>query len=122
MDDEAPLRQLVTQFAKKAGCEAVTAGDGQAAMKCYDQSLMGGDPFDLIILDLTVPGGMGGLETLKKLREAGCRVPVIVSSGYSNDPVLADPEKYGFEGSLPKPFNLKAFKQALATRKSPSNG
>ncbi|HQO02645.1 MAG TPA: response regulator, partial [Spirochaetota bacterium] len=72
-----------------------------------------GDPFDLVIMDLTVPGKMGGLEAVKKLREIDSGIRAIVSSGYSNDPILSDFGRYGFSGVIVKPFRVEDLGLAL---------
>ena len=73
-----------------------------------------GQPFDAAILDLTVPGAMGGKETVNRMRRMDARVKAIVSSGYSNDPVMSDYQKYGFSGVVEKPFNMRSLGNALA--------
>ena len=73
----------------------------------YVGALDSGQPFDLVIMDLTVPGKMGGLEAIQKLREIDPEVRAIVSSGYSNDPVLSDFNRYGFSGVVKKPFRVE---------------
>ena len=70
-------------------------------------------PFEMVILDLTVKGGMGGKETVKKLSEINPQIKAMVSSGYSNDPVMTDFKKYGFIAALPKPYILKELRDIL---------
>ena len=74
---------------------------------------MAGQPFDVVIMDLTVPGGMGGREAMEKLRAYDPEVKAIVSSGYSRDPVLANYRSHGFQGILPKPYGLAQLRRAL---------
>jgi len=74
---------------------------------------MAGVPFDAVILDLTIPGGMGGLKAIERLREIDPAVIAIVSSGYSDDPVLADYADYGFQGALPKPYKTFDLSEVL---------
>ena len=73
-----------------------------------------GESFDAVILDLTVPGSTGGTETILKLRLMDANVKAIVSSGYSNDPVMADFKKYGFSGVVAKPYNIESLGKTLA--------
>ena len=72
-----------------------------------------GLPFDFVILDLTIPGGMGGKEAIKKILQIDPKAKVIVSSGYSNDPVMANYKEYGFSGVIAKPFQLKNLQKAI---------
>ena len=71
-------------------------------------------PFCLAIIDLTIPGGMGGKETLRRLQELDSNVAAVVSSGYCNDPVLANPEHFGFKGVITKPYNLSDLSKTLS--------
>ena len=72
-----------------------------------------------MIFDLTIPGGMGGMETIGRLRKADTQVPVFVASGYADDPVMVNPEKYGFTGSIPKPFVLAELSELLSRHLKP---
>ena len=72
-----------------------------------------GKPFDVVILDLTIPGGMGGKETVGKLLDINSDVIAVAASGYSNDPVFANPQKFGFCGVIPKPFKLEELRDVL---------
>jgi two-component system cell cycle sensor histidine kinase/response regulator CckA len=75
----------------------------------------GGRPYDAVILDLTVPGGMGGKETIKRLLEIDKNARAIVSSGYSNDPVIANYTHYGFHGAVQKPYSVQEMSQILGS-------
>ena len=88
------------------GYEVSLAKDGWEAIEVYMDALNQGRPFDLIIMDLTVPGGMGGKDTIKKLLNMDPQAKAIVASGYSNDPVMANYRDYGFEGVIKKPFAI----------------
>ncbi|MBU3949737.1 MAG: PAS domain S-box protein [Proteobacteria bacterium] len=104
MDDEAPLRKMVGRMLKSLCYESEFAKNGSEAIKMYKEAKEAGKPYDAVILDLTIPGGMGGKEAIKKLLEIDPEIKAIVSSGYSNDPVLANFLEYGFKGIMPKPF------------------
>lgn len=108
MDDEAMIRNILKKMLAPRHQVELTE-NGQAALDAYALALEAKEPFDLVILDLTIPGGMGGVETLKKLREVDPDVTAIISSGYSD----ASPE--GFKGVLPKPYD-KTGLESLITK------
>ncbi len=113
MDDEKMVRLLIGQYLTHLGYEVEFAEDGHKAIELYRQSFESGKPFDVTILDLTVPGGMGGQEAVKELLTIDPDAKVIVSSGYSNDPVMANYEKYGFAGVIPKPYKIAPLSEVL---------
>lgn len=104
MDDEAAIRDVVSKILSEIGCQVDFAKDGDEAIQCYCRAKESGQPYDAVILDLTIPGGMGGKETLKQLLQWDPQIKAIVSSGYSNDPVVADYNKHGFADFIAKPF------------------
>ena len=113
MDDEPLMRETVRELLGALGYDAVTARDGEEAIELYQQAIQGGGPFDAVILDLTVPGGMGGKAAIRHLREIDPGVRAIVSSGYSDDPVMAHHERYGFLGVAAKPYTAMELARAL---------
>ncbi|MGD9331402.1 MAG: PAS domain S-box protein, partial [Desulfobacterales bacterium] len=113
MDDEDFIRELAKAMLGKMGYEVELAQDGQAAVKMYANALAAGVPFDAVILDLTIPGGMGGKEALGHLLTLDPNVRAIVSSGYSNDPVMANHTNYGFCGAVHKPYLVQEMSQVL---------
>jgi CheY-like chemotaxis protein/two-component sensor histidine kinase len=113
MDDEQIIRQMATLMMARFGLEVECAGDGAETVALYQKARAAGTPFDLVIMDLTVPGGMGGLEAVKLLREIDPQVRAIVSSGYSSDPILANFRANGFCGVLAKPYQLDDFTKVL---------
>ncbi len=113
MDDEAQVREIAGKMLTRFGYEVGFASDGAEAIRLYKRAKKSGRPFDALIMDLTVPGGMGGREAIKKLMAIDPGVKVIVSSGYSNDPVIAQFQKYGFQGLLAKPYEFEELSRTL---------
>ena len=113
MDDEETLRELVGDMLQHLGYEVVGAKDGQSAVERFVEARMAGRPFDVVIVDLTVPGAMGGFETVQVMREMDPDVRAVVSSGYSNDPVMANHRSHGFRGMIAKPYQMTDLDRVL---------
>jgi two-component system cell cycle sensor histidine kinase/response regulator CckA len=113
MDDEASLRKIVGRMLEKLGYESEFAKDGAEAIEMYKEAKEAEKPYNAVILDLTIPGGIGGKEAINKLLEIDPGIKAIVSSGYSDDPVLANFQEYGFKGIMPKPFESLRLGKAL---------
>ncbi len=113
MDDEDFIRTLAADMLSALGYTIATARDGDDAVSRYSEALDAGEPFDAVILDLTVPGGMGGQEAIARLKALDPAVRAIVSSGYSNDPVIANYTRYGFQAAVKKPYLLCEISKAL---------
>ncbi|HDS15212.1 MAG TPA: response regulator [Proteobacteria bacterium] len=108
MDDDDAICEILSELLCAYGCEVVAVGDGRQALEIYQQQ-----HFDLVIMDLTIPGGLGGRETIKLLRACDPQVKAVVSSGYNNDPVLADYKRHGFCGVLNKPYIVEDLQKLL---------
>ena len=104
MDDEEMIREVTQSMLEYMGYEVVLAADGEEALRKYQQCLNDSNPVDIVIMDLTIPGGVGGKETMQAVLKIDLQAKGIVSSGYSNDPVMANYEEHGFIGFLVKPY------------------
>jgi two-component system, cell cycle sensor histidine kinase and response regulator CckA len=113
MDDEEIIHIVMKKMLKELGYEVETVYDGDAALLAYKAALDDGTPYDATIVDLTVPGGMGGEKMVQKLHEIDPKARVIVSSGYSSDPIIAHYADYGFSGRLEKPLSIKILAATL---------
>lgn len=114
MDDEDMIVDLALTVLEGAGHIVAHAADGKQALAAYREALDKREPFDLVIMDLTIPGGMGGLETMQELLKLDPAVQVIVSSGYADDPIMANHKSHGFRDVLVKPFTLRGLREAVA--------
>lgn len=106
MDDEAFVRSVIEAILAEIGCQVVLSKDGRDAVELYKRAKESGSPFDAVILDLTIPGGMGGKEAIKELLEVDPGVRAIVSSGYSDDPIMSEYRRYGFSAVIAKPYRV----------------
>ena len=113
MDDEEAIRELLVQMLAVTGYTADVARDGAEAIELYQRVKAAGQPFDAVIMDLTVPGGMDGKEAVRRLSQIDPHIKAIVSSGYANDPVMAEYKKYGFKGMVTKPFKITELSEVL---------
>lgn len=113
MDDEAEIRSCVQQMLQNYGYQTASAAHGQEAIELYQRSLQSGRPFDVVIMDLTISGGMGGQEAIAHLRDIDPNIKAIVSSGYANDRVLAEYERFGFKGIVEKPYKIETLIEAI---------
>lgn len=113
MDDDTQLRKTTGRMLERIGYEAIFAKDGAEAIRLYKLAQDAGKPFDAVIMDLSIPNGLGGEETIKKLIEIAPEVKAIISSGETHHPVMVDFQQYGFCGFLPKPYGMKQLNSAL---------
>lgn len=120
MDDEVSIRMMLKEMLLRLGYDVETANDGEEAIALYRHAQEAGEPFAAVVLDLVILGGMGGKETISSLLAINPEVKAIVSSGYSNDPIMADFAHYGFCGVLPKPYRLPELSAVLQQVLSPA--
>ena len=114
MDDEEAISRLAVRMLKPCGYTVTTAPNAQETIELYKQALETGAPFELIIMDLTIPGGRGGKDVIKDLLALDPHVRAIVSSGYAGDPVMANPAAYGFKGTVAKPYTARTLREAVS--------
>jgi nitrogen-specific signal transduction histidine kinase/ActR/RegA family two-component response regulator len=114
MDDEKVVREVAGEILRALGHEAAFSENGEAALTMYREAMASAKPFDVVILDLTIRGGMGGLETLGKLLELDPGAKAVVSSGYSDDTALSKYREHGFRAFLKKPYNVKELQDTLS--------
>jgi CheY-like chemotaxis protein len=114
LDDEPDMLTMVEHLLRRFGHDVVTTASSQAALAAFRQSRDTGErPFDLVILDLTLQGGSGGVSTFEELRRIDSDVKAIVTTGYADDPAIHNYRSYGFQAALSKPFSIAALKAAI---------
>lgn len=112
LEDDESVSEMLTAMLKASGYTPVTAADGKTALRLFREK-GGPGAFKAVIMDLVIPGGMGGKECLAELRKEDPAVAAVATSGYSDYPVMAGPEKYGFDSALPKPYSSEEFGNAM---------
>ena len=121
MDDEQSICRMVEDALTQFGYEVTTTRDGQMAIDVFSESLASGKTFDAVLLDLTIPGGMGGKEAILHLRKLDPHLKALVTSGYSDDPIMSDFQTYGFQGILVKPYKIIDLAKTLESLCLPQN-
>jgi signal transduction histidine kinase/CheY-like chemotaxis protein len=119
MEDDRDVAFIAERILRQLGFTVECSADGKAAVACYRSAMASGEPFAAVIMDLTIPGGMGGQEAIQELLKIDPNVKAFVSSGYSQDPVMAGYERYGFVGVIAKPYSFEEMKQELAKALTP---
>ncbi len=113
MDDEKYIQEITAIRLEKMGYMVSLAKHGEEAIRIFSEAEKSGQCFQLVILDLTIPGGMGGIQTVEEIRKINVTVPVIIASGYSESPAISNPTNYGFNGSLKKPYSKEELIKTL---------
>jgi len=113
MDDEKNIRNMMAKMLSYLGYKVELAKDGDKAIELYKKAKDLGQSFNYVILDIVIPNGMGGKETIQNLLKIDPEIKAIVSSGYSDDPIMADYKRYGFCGMLAKPFQIEDLSYVL---------
>ncbi len=113
MDDEDAVRKVIEAMLERLGCEVTCTVDGREAIAEYRRCYEKGTPYDIVITDLTVRGGMGGEETAREILKVDPRAKIVVSSGYATDPVMANYGEYGFKGIVEKPYRFAELRRVL---------
>ena len=113
MDDEEAILDMASALLSHFGYRSSVARDGDEAIALYKEAAARNNPFAVIIMDLTIPGGLGGKETISRLHEIDPFVKAVVSSGYSTDPIVANFRQYGFAGILTKPYTATEMSEII---------
>jgi two-component system cell cycle sensor histidine kinase/response regulator CckA len=113
LDDEEAIRSVATNLLQTLGYDVETVATGEAAIARYEAARAEGRTFDIVLLDLTIPGGMGGSEVVRALLDIDPDVQAIVVSGYARDGSVARHHEHGFKAAVNKPFTMRELKAAL---------
>jgi CheY-like chemotaxis protein len=113
MDDEEIIQDVLSSMLDFLGYEVQVAAEGAQAVQMYCEAMESGNPFDAVIMDLTIPGGVGGKDAVRDLLKIDPAAKAIVSSGYSTDPVVMNYQEHGFKGVIRKPFKIEDLKEAI---------
>ncbi len=114
MDDEEMVRSIANEMLVRLGHEVVLSSNGVETLEVYQEHMNSGKLFDLVIMDLTIPGGMGGREAVQEILNIDPSAKVIVSSGYANDPIMANFKDYGFCSAIGKPYKLQELSKVIS--------
>jgi CheY-like chemotaxis protein len=113
MDDEELILDVVSSMLEYLGYEVDLSRNGQEALEKYSAAIQSGKPFSAVIMDLTIPGSRGGKDVIQDLIKLDPAVRAIVSSGYSNDPIMSNCREYGFKGVIKKPFKMEELSEVI---------
>jgi DNA-binding NtrC family response regulator len=113
MDDDGGIRDVVKMFLSSLGYRVEVVADGESVIASYRKAMEEGDPFRVVILDLTVNVGKGGIETLRELKSVDPDVKAVITTGYIDDPIFSGFEAQGFVAAVPKPFHVRQLDETL---------
>jgi len=113
MDDDAEIRAATGGLLKSIGCSVTHAADGRSAVEFFTEAIESGHPFDAVLLDLIISGGIGGNEVIKSLRRIDPRIKAVLCSGYVTDPIITSYRENGFDYVLTKPFTREELKEVM---------
>ena len=113
LDDDEMIRSFLEKAIVKLGYAAVSTSIGEDTINLFKEYYSRNEKFDLVILDIIIPGGCGGKDVVKKIKLIDSNIKVIASSGYSDDPVMSDYKKYGFDDFMPKPYGFKELSKKI---------
>lgn len=113
MDDDEGIRDVVRVFLSGLGYRVEVVADGETVIESYRKAIEEGDPFRVVILDLTVSAGKGGIETLRELKSINPEVKAVITTGFTDDPVFSGFGAQGFVAAIPKPFHVRQLDETL---------
>lgn len=114
LDDEKSVRRVMVKMLEQQGYSVCQSASGEEAVECYTAEFNKGTPFNLVITDLTLPGGMGGLKAAEAIKKIDPKAKFIVASGYTSDPVIGDFDHYGFLGRIIKPYKIEELAEVVS--------
>lgn len=114
MDDEEIVAEIAQQMLSYLGYESDVVQSGEEAIKEYTSAFEHGEPYAFVIMDLNIPRGMGGIEAVRHILEVDSKARVVVSSGYSGDPIMQQYGDYGFSASIAKPFDIQGLQSVVS--------
>jgi len=113
MDDEAHIRNITQKMLEKFGYAVTLTTEGKEAVAEYGRAFREGRPYSLVIMDLTIPDGMGGQEASQEILALDSEACLVISSGYSDDPVMVEYKAHGIKGIIPKPYRMAELKETV---------
>ena len=113
LDDEELILELVRDILELLDLRVATVADGREAVNIFKEAMAKGESFDLVLLDMSLPGELNGIDTLREIRKIDPSIKALVSSGYSADDIISNAKKYGFDGAVPKPYSISVLRDAV---------